>query len=70
MTNDCYFDVVVVVGGGGDAGGAGAGSSVCVCPLVCFCWYGIIYFLCFLGCSYLPWIGVFLLVFSVDWIYG
>ena len=51
IVNSCYFDVVV--GGGGDAGGAGAGGSVCVCvcPLVCFCWYGIIYFLCFLGCN-------------------
>jgi hypothetical protein len=31
----------------------------------CFCWYGITYFLHFLGCSYPSWVGVFLLVFSL-----
>jgi hypothetical protein len=37
---------------------------VCVC-FPCFCWYEVTYFLWFFGCSYSPWVGVFLLIFSV-----
>ena len=43
--NSCYFVVVVVVVGGG------GGVCVCVFPFFSFCWYEIIYFLCFLGTS-------------------
>ena len=62
----CYFDVVVVSGNGGSGGG-----GVCMC-FPCSWWYGITYFLCFLGRSYSPGVGTFLLVFSVGpnlWIY-
>ena len=50
IINYCYFD-----------GGAGSGG-VCVLLLLLQVWN---YFLCFLGFRYHPWVGVFLLVFSI-----
>ena len=54
MINSCYFVAVAGGGGGGD-----------VCFFFGFFWCEIIYFLCFLGCSFSLWTGVYLLVLTI-----